>query len=103
MYAVDTILLRCAARASPAQCEALKDLAAEAGAAGARAYENDEEIYIYFDLSPAQPVQPEAIAALEAKARERLAGAQATAMALQRVFDAEGASAGQSAPVHYVV
>ena len=103
MSTADTILLRCAGRATQEQWKQVKALAGEAGASGARGYGNAEETYVYFDLAAPREVTANAVSALASKVSGLLGGAKVSGTALKQVQDMQGVSAGFPAPVHYVV
>jgi len=103
MSTADTILLRCAARATQEQWKEVKALAGDAGAKGARGYGNAEETYVYFDFAAPQEVKAETVSALESRVSAKLGGAKVSCVALTKVSERAGVSTGFPAPIHYVV
>jgi hypothetical protein len=98
----DTILLRCTGRLTQTHWAEVQKLAADLGA-GARAYSNADEAYVYFDLTAPRDVAEAEVSALAAKAAALAGGMKISGVALAKAADIAGRSLGFPAPVHYVV
>ena len=103
MTALAMILLKCPTCPAQLPADALAKMAAAFGAVRARTCEalDGSETCIYLDLDPA-PAQPGFAAAVAGKAKELLP-ANVQAIAMTRVAELAGVSAGQAAPFFYTV